>query len=98
MKNLIKILSVMILWWSCLAVLSGSLVRADTGWEGATRVEDGCSILTSQVVVATATASNATSLFSGSATRPCVKIQNLDAGFKVAIGSTTSVTLSNGFI
>lgn len=74
------------------------LLHADTGWEGATRVEDGRSIKTSQVQVATAAASNATVLISATATRPCVKIKNLSALFQVAIGSHTGVTPSDGFL
>jgi hypothetical protein len=68
--------------------------QADTGWEGAARIENGRKFETNQVLVGTITTAgiedDGTLLASASLYRPCIKIKNQSRDFRVFIGSTST--------
>lgn len=69
---------------------------ADTGWEGATRVENGSYFDSAQVTIAT-TGVTATTILSAKKNRPCVYLHNTDGTYKIYIGSSTEVSVTTGY-
>lgn len=72
---------------------------ADTGWEGAIRVENGVTVNTYQLTIATQTSPTriVTTVISPSVQRACVRFANTSPNYRVFIGSHTGVTIANGF-
>lgn len=68
--------------------------KGDTGWEGATRIENGSFLNTTQISVSTTAT---TTIVSASKDRPCLFIKNIDPQFQVYLGSSTGVTVNSGY-
>ncbi len=93
MKKLWILISGLILVFGIIS-MNHSPSQADTGHEGATRIENGENLTTSQIAISS---TGPALILAAGLNRACVKVRNI-GGDRISISSSSSVTLANGFV